>query len=141
MTRAVLDPNVLVAAAIRSEGVPARCLRAHADGRFELVVSQVLLEELRTVLRREKFRPFLTVEQGERLVEALARDAIVTDDPADAPPVSRDPGDDYLIALARAASAHALVTGDADLLEVDLPDLKIVTLREFLDLLPSHDVT
>lgn len=135
MTRAVLDPNVLIAAAVAPQGVPARCLRAHSEGRFELVVSPLLLAELRAVLRREKFRPFLTVEQGERLVDALSRDATVADDPADPEPLSRDPRDDYLIALARAASAHALVTGDADLLE--LPDLRMVSPREFLELLPS----
>lgn len=29
----------------------------------------------------------------------------------------RDPGDDYLVALARAAGAEAIVTGDRDLLD------------------------
>lgn len=137
MTRAVLDPNVIVAAAIRPGGVTAQCLRAHGDGRFELVVSPLLLAELRSVLRREKFRPFLTVEQGDRLVDAHARDATVTADPSDREPVSRDPRDDYLVALSRAAVAHVLVTGDRDLLGVDLPDLTIVSPREFLDLLPA----
>lgn len=62
---------------------------------------------------------------------------MVADDPAVPPPVSRDPRDDYLVALARATSAHVLVSGDDDLLDLDLPDLKIVSPREFLDLLPS----
>jgi putative PIN family toxin of toxin-antitoxin system len=137
VTRAVLDPNVLVAAAIRPGGVPAQCLRAHADGRFELVVSPLLLAELRSVLRREKFRLFLAVEQGDRLVDALARDATVVADPSDPESVSRDPRDDYLVALSKTAAAHVLVTGDGDLLGVDIPDLKIVSPREFLDLLPS----
>jgi putative PIN family toxin of toxin-antitoxin system len=137
VTRAVLDPNVLIAAGIRPDGVSAGCLRAHAEGRFELVVSPLLLAELQTVLRREKFRRFLTIEQCDRLVDALARDATITDDPRDPMAVSRDPQDDYLVALARVAAAHVLVSGDDDLLELDLPDLKIVAPREFLELLPS----
>jgi putative PIN family toxin of toxin-antitoxin system len=136
VTRAVLDPNVFVAAAIRTEGVAARCLHAHAEGRFELVVSPLLLDELRRVLRREKFRPFLTLELGEQLVEALSRNATVVGDPAEREPVSRDPGDDYLIALARGVAAHVLVSGDADLLSLGLHDVKIASPREFLDLLP-----
>ena len=136
MTRAVLDPNVLVAAAIQPEGLAAHCLHAHAEGRFELVVSPLLLEELRAVLRREKFRPFLTVDLGERLVGALFHNATVLADPAEPESVSRDPGDDYLVALARAAAVHVLVSGDKDLLGLGLPDLKIVSPREFLDLLP-----
>lgn len=112
-------------------------MRAFAGGRYDLVVSPRLLAELRTVLRREKFRVFLTLEQAERFVEALARDASAVADPSDVPAVSRDPGDDYLIALARAAAAHVLVTGDADLLELDLPDLVIASPRTFLALLPG----
>ncbi len=137
MTRAILDPNVRIAAAIRPEGTPARCLLAHGEGRYELVVSPLLLAELRMVLRRKKFRPFLTLEQAERLVDALARDAQLADDPADPAPLSRDQRDDYLIAVARTAGAHVLVTGDQDLLELDLADLKIVSPREFLDALPE----
>ncbi|HKI92225.1 MAG TPA: PIN domain-containing protein, partial [Gaiellaceae bacterium] len=61
MTRAVLDPNVLVAAALAPHGPPADCLRAHAEGRFELVVSEKLLAELGGVLAREKFRRYLSL--------------------------------------------------------------------------------
>lgn len=136
MTRAVLDANVIVAAAIAPHGVSAMCLRAHADGRFELVVSPLLLNELQAVLRRQKFRPFLTVEQADRLVEALEQNATVVADAAPEP-VSRDRRDDYLVALARAAGAHVLVTGDADLLDLDIPDLMIAAPREFLGLLPD----
>ena len=136
MTRAVLDPNVLVAAAIRPEGVPAACVRAFAEGRYELVVSPLLLAELGKVLRRQKFRAYLTIEDSDRFVEALARDASVVADPAEPPPLSRDRGDDYLIALARAAGAPVLVSGDDDLLELELPDLRITSPRAFLELLP-----
>jgi putative PIN family toxin of toxin-antitoxin system len=136
VTRAVLDPNVVVSAAIRSDGAPARCVHAHAEGRFELVVSPLLLGELRAVLRRRKFRPYLTLEQADRLVEALARSAMVVDDPPAAEAVSRDPADDYLVALARASSAHVLVTGDRDLLELELGDMTVATPRAFLEVLP-----
>ncbi|HUP32717.1 MAG TPA: putative toxin-antitoxin system toxin component, PIN family [Gaiellaceae bacterium] len=137
MTRAVLDASVFVAAAIRPHGTPAACVRAFAEGRYELIVSPLLLAELRDVLRRARFHTFLTPDQAERLVDALGRDALVEADPPDRPPVSRDRGDDYLGALARAAGAHVLVSGDADLLALDLPDLRILPPREFLELLPS----
>ncbi|MEX0675406.1 MAG: putative toxin-antitoxin system toxin component, PIN family [Gaiellaceae bacterium] len=137
MTRAVLDPNVLVSAAITPDGTSAACLRAHAEGRFELVASPRLLDELRNVLSRDRFRPFLAVDDANRLVEALGRDAIlVTDEPV-ADPISRDPGDDYLIALARSSRSHALVTGDRDLLELDLAELTILRPAEFLRILPA----
>jgi hypothetical protein len=62
------------------------------------------------VLVQEKLRPILTIEQAARLVDALARDSQIADDPAERQPVSRDPNDDYLIALARSVSADVLVT-------------------------------
>lgn len=48
-------------------------------------------------------------------------------------PISRDPDDDYLVVLAAASGAGLLVTGDADLLEVEAPDVRIVAPAVFLD--------
>jgi predicted nucleic acid-binding protein len=89
------------------------------------------------VLRREKFRAFLTAEQADRYVEALARDATVVGDPAQRPAVSRDSGDDHLVALARVADAHVLVSGDSDLVDLELADLRIESPAAFLELLPD----
>jgi predicted nucleic acid-binding protein len=47
---------VLLAAIITPEGTSGRLLRAAVDGQFELVVSPMLLGELRRVLMRDKFR-------------------------------------------------------------------------------------
>jgi predicted nucleic acid-binding protein len=51
--------------------------------------------------------------------------------------VSRDPSDDYLLALAIAVRADHLVTGDADLLDLTDPPVPITSLREFADLLEA----
>ena len=66
----------------------------------------------------------------------LELEQIVVADPADPPWVSRDRRDDYLVALAHAAGAPVLVSGDDDLLELELHDLRIVSPRAFLELLP-----
>jgi len=138
LTRAVIDTNVIIAAALAPDGPPADCLRAHADGRFELIVSETLLAEITRVLAREKFRRYLSLSQAERLVGALRRDAILCVDPPEAPPVpSPDPKDDYLLSLAYRENAHVLVTGDAHLLGLQSPALRIVTPRDFLSLIPA----
>lgn len=52
------------------------------------------------------------------LLSAMVRGiATVFPDPQSPPPVVRDPADDYLVALSRAADADAIVTGDRDLLD------------------------
>lgn len=65
--RGVLDPNVLVSAAISESGVPAEIVRRWEDGEFELVVSaEVLFElsEVLEVLKRPKFRRYVTEQQA-----------------------------------------------------------------------------
>ena len=49
----------------------------------------------------------------------------LVDDPPDAPAVSRDLKDDYLVALANAAHADALVSGDQDLLVLSPPQEEV----------------
>jgi putative PIN family toxin of toxin-antitoxin system len=129
--RAVLDPSVLVSALITPAGTPAKLLAASRSGSFELIVSHLLLNELRLVLRRKKFRRYVDLDAADQYVDLLRRDAAVADDPPGPPPITcRDPDDDYLIALAHARAA-ALVSGDDDLLEL-ARKIPVFTPAEFL---------
>lgn len=118
MTRAVLDPGVLVSALITPTGTPAKLLNTTRSGSFELVVSPLLLEELRLVLLRDKFRRYVDLDVVDQYLGLLRRDAEMAADPAGPPPIHcADPDDDYLIALACGRSA-TLVSGDGHLLEL-----------------------
>lgn len=131
MKRAVLDPGVLVSALITPSGTPAKLLASTRSGSFELIVSPLLLEELRLVLRRKKFRRYVDLDAVDQYLGLLRRDAAFTDDPPGPPPIRcRDPDDDYLIALAHACAA-ALVSGDDDLLEL-VGQIPVFTPAEFL---------
>ena len=133
--RVVVDPNVLVSAAISTTGGPPAALLAQIEaGDLVPIVSPVLLEELRRVRERKKFRRYLTLDAATAFVDKLARLGRPAEDPTNRPRVSSDPDDDYLVALARSATADALVCGDSDLLELHLPDLRVLTPRQLLDL-------
>ena len=131
MIRAVLDPGVLIAALLSSQGAPARLLTLWLEGAYELITSPKLLGELERVLLRPKFRRYVTEDEAMSYVAMLQRLTIVVTDPGDVPQISRDPNDDYLIALGRAADAAAIVSGDPHLTELDL-DPPVLTPREFL---------
>jgi putative PIN family toxin of toxin-antitoxin system len=133
--RAVLDPNVLIAAVISRSGTPALVLRAWLEGRFELVVSKALLGELERALRYPKLEARVSADQRSGFIELLRTEATQAEDPADVAPICDDPGDDYLIALARAQQA-LLVSGDRHLLAL-AERLPIVNPRAFLDSLPD----
>lgn len=130
MIRLVVDPNVLVSAAIVPGGTSADFIRLILDGKADLIVCPHLLEELRAVLRRPKFRRYLSVEQADRYVILIERIARHEPDPADPPRATRDPNDDYLVALARTAGAQALVSGDRDLLNADGLPIPVFTPRQ-----------
>ncbi len=134
MHRAVVDPGVLVAALLSPKGTPAKLMRAWLEGRFELIVSPKLLEELRRVLERPKFRTYVTQQESVAYVAGLRRLATIVDDPRAAVGATRDPGDDYLVALAQSAGVHCLVSGDEDLTKIELRP-PVLTPRSFLALL------
>jgi putative PIN family toxin of toxin-antitoxin system len=136
--RAVADPGVLVSALLVRRGTPPDALvRAWRDDRIELVACPALLAELERVLRRPKFWGRIDEKQVAELLERLRRHATMVDDPSASRGISRDPDDDYLIALARETGADVLVSGDGDLLALDLPDLQIVSPREIVDRLDA----
>ena len=129
--RAILDPNVIISALLSRDGAPAKVLRGWLEGRFDLIVSRLLVEELERPLAYPKLAERIEAAEATTLIDWLRREAILVDDPAE-PPTSRseDPGDDYLLALAEAERA-VLVSGDRHLLALS-EELPVLTVREFL---------
>jgi len=123
---------VFVSVLIAPKGTPAQLLDLVLEQRFELVVSPRLLAELTGVLLRDRFRRYVTAAEVRELVADLAAVATVIRGPPDPVAVTRDPNDDYLVALAVAAQADALVSGDRDLTDLEDPPVPVLTPRTFL---------
>ena len=133
MPRVIVDPGVLVAALISRTGTPARLLLQWLEGAFDLLVSPRLLSELDAVLAREQFRRYFTVRQSSAFVALLQERGVFVPDPESDTPRTRDPEDDYLVALAESASADVIVSGDKDLTELVNPSVPVLTPRDLLD--------
>lgn len=135
--RAVLDPNVIISGVLSPKGSPARVLAAWREGRFEVIASPQLIEELRRALAYPKLRSRIAEADAERLVSWVSQTAIGADDPDPHPAIrSSDPGDDYLIALA-ADHGAALVSGDSHLLELK-GRIPVYAAAEFLELVEGR---
>jgi uncharacterized protein len=130
--RIVLDCNVFVSALLSPQGGPAQILDQWADGDFDLVVSPLLLAELEKVLRRSKFHASIDTVHIDALLTGLIEDAVLVDDPSTQFGLTPDPGDDYLVMLARKADAQYIVSGDAHLTQLTDPSPPVLTPREFL---------
>ena len=121
MRRLVIDAYTLVSGCISPHGDSPPCL-LYADlagTRFELIVCPELLDEISEALRKPYFSKQVSESAVDDIVAGIAEAATVLEDPRDIEAVLRDPGDDYLLALARQADAEAIITGDVDLLDHD----------------------
>ena len=95
-------------------------------------------DEIVSVLERPRLRRYLSLEEARRFVADLASATTQVDDaPLPHPAVCRDPRDDYLVALAVATHADAIVTGDRDLLEVFEPPVAVLTPRALMERLDA----
>jgi putative PIN family toxin of toxin-antitoxin system len=129
--RAVLDPNILVAALLSRRGAPARIMGRWLAGEFELVVSQALLAELERALAYPKVRTRVSEGGATAFVGLLRQGTRPAEDPATPARRSADPADDYLLALAEQERA-ILVSGDKHLLAL-ADTFPVQTARVFLE--------
>ena len=135
MRRVVCDVGVVVSGLLSASGPPGRIVDRWWDGEFDLIVSPLWLDELGRVLERPKLARYLDSGEASELVAAIRLQADLLDDPPAEPGLTPDPGDDYLVSLARAATADFLVSGDKHLTTLADPRPPILTPREFEDLL------
>jgi putative PIN family toxin of toxin-antitoxin system len=127
----VLDTSVLIAAAISPTGDCAKLLQYAIEGRIEIAMSPKLYYELESRLMRDKFRRWLTIEDVEAYVEAIAELATWFDDRPDneLAQICRDPDDEFVIALCQDSNASMLVSIDKDILAVEYPNIFVSDIK------------
>lgn len=117
-SRVVLDTNVAVSALLFRVGRLAWLRLSWQAARFVPLVARASVEELVRVLAYPKFK-LDDADRDDLLADYLPWCEVVRDVPHDASlPPCRDPDDVKFLALARAARADAIVTGDRDLLSL-----------------------
>jgi putative PIN family toxin of toxin-antitoxin system len=96
-----------------------------------------LKREIENVLNRPKIKRYVSDEQILKMVEL--HDLVTTFfKPGKILPVTKDPLDDYLFALALKSKTNYLVTGDKLLLNVDMyKNTSIIALSDFRKLVDS----
>ena len=132
--RVVLDTNIWLSAAISKSGTPAQVVRRVLQNGVP-VFSKATFAELKARLWKPKFDRYLSMETRRAILHDANAVAHWVDIPADlaAKIYSRDPDDDKFIHTALAASAAWLVTGDQDLLVIEMPlPVRILTAGEAL---------
>ena len=138
MIKAVLDVGQFVSATIQARGHPAQILAAWKAGRFELITSSAILDDLRRVLRypRLRKRHRWTDEEIELFVDSVALAATLTPGDLEVNAVAEDPTDNKVVACALEGQADYVVASDDHLLKLErYSDIVILPPRRFLDVL------
>lgn len=141
LVRAVLDTNVLVSGLISAHGPPRHVIDAWLAGKYVLVISTYLVQEMMHVLSypRIQARLRLSAEERDAILAALLAHAEVTPGQLALPGVTRDPKDDAVVACAVEGSADLIVSGDQDLLALgDYRGIRVVTPAQFVKVLASE---
>ncbi|MCP4696321.1 MAG: putative toxin-antitoxin system toxin component, PIN family [Gammaproteobacteria bacterium] len=110
MLKVVVDTNIWIRVLLRGKtALPVS--QAWRDGRFEVLVSDCLLDELDRVWQRPRLRRHIDPEQAAIFLERLRQRGTLISLKT-VPPHCRDPKDDPVLATAIDGQADAIVSGD-----------------------------
>lgn len=143
MTRAVLDTNVFVSAAIKPEGNCAQIFNYGQEGKFVPLVSQFILDEVTDVLARphiqKKYRAQVTASKRERYLETIPQVAEVVQVTTTVTEIEEDAEDNPILACGVDGQADYIVTGDPHLLALStFRGIRIVKPAQFLEILKQE---
>ena len=109
MIKAVYDTNVIVAALLNPDGLPAFLLDLATQDRIQLFLSRFLLGEYETVVRRRKFG--FSPAKIRNVIRAISSHSTLVN-PREILQVLTDPSDNRVLACALEARVDYLVTGN-----------------------------
>lgn len=133
--RLVIDTNILVSAALKSDGLQRTTFLLAIRKPGRLYISAAILEEYAEVLSR----PELAIRRGLRLqLLQLIKNHAYLVTPSRRIDVTGDPDDNIFIECADAARADFLVTGNRKHFPAYWKNTKIVSPREFVSLAAPH---
>jgi putative PIN family toxin of toxin-antitoxin system len=133
--RLVLDTNVVVSAALKPEGLQRTVLLLAITKPARWYVSEEIVAEYAAVLARPEFK----IRRGlrQQFLELIRkRSRIVV--PSRLSQVTTDPADNIFVECADAARADYLVTGNQRHFPKFWKSTKIISSREFLNLISPH---
>jgi hypothetical protein len=131
--RIVVDTNVMISFLI---GKRLRKLKEKlTDSTIKLIVTEQLIQELRQVTARPKFKKYFNKQDVNDFINLISIIGL-TYELQDIPDVCRDSKDNFLLSLCSVGNANFLVNGDKDLLELfEYKGTKIISPGEFEKLL------
>jgi len=142
----LIDTNVWVSAFINRKGYPARVKDAWVHGRFEVILSVPLLQEINDMLHRPRIKEKYRISEDEiaRFLELLLRRAILVTVSGQMK-LCRDERDNVVLETAINGQAEYLVSrdddikGDTELIQqMRASGVQVLTVSQFLQKLEAE---
>lgn len=128
----ILDTNWYISASINRKS-RRKLYELITDRYIGILYSDELLAEYRSVISRTRFRKIVSAVQVSRFLN-LILPRLTKVNILSSITMSRDPKDNYLLAMAMDSDADFLVTGDDDLLVLEqIGKTKIIRMAEFYE--------
>ena len=117
--RVTIDTNIFVSSVIQRRGFANHLLSLWYDGRFVLVLSQAIVDEIQNTLLRLRLRRrySYTPQTVTRLIDLLGQRATIVEPPFSYELCRRDAEDDPVVDCAIWGRVQFLVSYDNDFLE------------------------
>ena len=133
--RLVIDTNIIVSAALKPDGLQRTVLLLAIAKPARLYVTEEIIAEYRDVLSRAE----LKIRKGlrQQLLQLIQSQAHSVK-PLRALQVTGDPDDNKFLECADAAGADYLITGNQRHFPKFWKKTKVITSREFIDIVAPH---
>ena len=134
--RIVLDANVLISAVLFN-GPPRAILELVIGGSVHCSLSLAILDELRDVLERPKFR--FSPEQAFQVIEELHAVCDIVNPAIRIDVITADPNDNIILECALESKADIIISGDQHLLAVAaFKGILIVSPSDYMKTINEH---
>lgn len=128
--RIIIDTNLWISFLLSKEY--KKLDRFFNSDKLILLFSKELLDEFIDVARRPKFKKYFSISDLNKLLSEIYSRAEFIEVISEVR-LCRDDKDDFLLALAQDGDANFLITGDKDLLEIEMfGTTRILTMTDFL---------
>jgi putative PIN family toxin of toxin-antitoxin system len=129
----VLDTNIFISGLFLPKSNAGKILNLSINGKYELCLSEELIQEIGRVLRYQKIKKRLQLDEPEiesycfllRFYTSLFEIKHIKES------VPKDKKDNHILATLIASNADYLITGDDDLLSLR-DSYKIISLKDFM---------
>lgn len=138
----VLDTNVFISALLSSKGPPAELIKRWEADEFGVVLSQILINELKPSLAYPRIKKYLKASEQTigAIIDKLGNIAAVVEPQVELDVIGKDPEDNRLLECAIAGGAAYIISGDAHLLDLkEYQGIVILPPAGFLTLLRTED--